>query len=155
MQAAWRLAINNLSGRRSRTLMLVLAVAMSAGLIAAVACAMASLNLAVGERIRATVGSGDLRIRHVGNGAFDSALLTRARAWPVVQLATGRRKEALLLRKAQAPEGAGVAITTWAIDPETEGKIRPFKIVSGRSLQVTGEVVLDEAAARSLAARAR
>ena len=90
MPPAWRLAINNLFGRLSRTVMLVIAVAMCAGLISAVACAMMSLNLAVDQRIKATVGSADLRIRHVGNSTFERSILDTVRVWKPGAAAPGR-----------------------------------------------------------------
>jgi len=132
--------------------MLVMAVAMSAGLIAAVACAMASLNLAVGQRIKATVGASDLRLRHVGNGTFDSAILSSARTWDGVAIASGRLKDALALRLESGKEGDTNAIACWGVDPQVEGKIRPYTLFKGRYLAGKGELVLDRAAARTLKA---
>ena len=59
MRPAWRLAINSLSGRRSRSLLLVASVALSSALIATVACAMASMHSGLKQRIDATVGAAD------------------------------------------------------------------------------------------------
>ncbi len=69
MRPAWRLAINSLSARRNRTLLLMAAVALSAALIAAVSCAMASVSSAVHVRMDQTVGKSDLRIKPAGTGA--------------------------------------------------------------------------------------
>ena len=62
MRPAWRLGINSLSGRRSRSLLLIAAVALSAALITAVSCAMASLNRGVRMRVESTIGAADLRL---------------------------------------------------------------------------------------------
>ena len=97
MRPAWRLAINSLSARPSRSALLIAAVALSAGLIAAVACAIASLNLGVEQRVRATIGAADMRVAHVGNAPFDASVLDAVRAWPEVQLAVGRARESLSL----------------------------------------------------------
>ena len=66
MRPAWRLATSSLSARRSRTGLLVAAVALSSALIAAVACAMASMHEGLRQRIESTVGSADVRIQRVG-----------------------------------------------------------------------------------------
>lgn len=153
MPPAWRLAINNLFGRLSRTVMLVIAVAMCAGLISAVACAMMSLNLAVDQRIKATVGSADLRIRHVGNSTFERSILDTVRVWKPVAAATGRVKEAVVLRRAGLEPSANSAITCFGVDPEFEGKVRPYTLIEGRYAKAFGEVVLDEPAVRELKAK--
>ncbi|MGQ0628642.1 MAG: ABC transporter permease, partial [Phycisphaerales bacterium] len=141
-----------MSGRLSRTVMLVIAVAMSAGLIAAVACVMASLTLAVEQRIKSTVGSAELRLRHVGSGSFDAGVLEQVRGWPEVASVTGRVREALALRRPTDPEGETNAVTCWGVDPATERDFRPATLVEGRYVQGPGEVVLDEAARRSVKA---
>ncbi len=105
MPAAWRLAINNLSGRPSRSLLLIAAVTLSASLIAAVACAMASLDLALLERAKATLGGADLRIHHVGGGTIDPSLVQAVRNWPEVRLAVPRMREAVALKNLTAGPG--------------------------------------------------
>src|SRR6185436_2008931 len=99
MRAAWRLAIKSVYTRRSRTALLIATVALSAALIAAVSCALASLNKALEGNMSSTVGSADLRIKAPGSGKnFDAALQSVVQAWPEVDIAVGRLSEALALR---------------------------------------------------------
>src|ERR1043166_8365938 len=91
MRPAWRLAINSLSARAGRTLLLIAAVALSAALIAAVSCAMASLSNAVKVRLDQTVGRANLRIKGAGTGQlFPESVLAKARNWSETKLAAPR-----------------------------------------------------------------
>jgi len=158
MPAAWRLATNNLSGRRNRSLLLIAAVTLSASLIAAVACAMASLDRALLERAKATLGAADLRVQHVGGAPIDPGVVELVRRWPEVRLAVPRMREAVALRNPAAtgsrdpaaPPEATVFI--FGIDPALEPEVRAFTFIAGRQIARDGEVVLDERAARFLAA---
>ncbi len=99
MRAAWRLAISNLSERRSRTVLLVAVVALSAILIAAVGVAMGSIRAAVEQRIQTLVGDADARVQARGTGAsLDLALLSTVRQWPEVERASARLTGTLALR---------------------------------------------------------
>lgn len=98
MPPAWRLAINSLSERRSRTALLSGAVALSAALIVSVACAMATIHGAINYQLAATVGAADLRIKPAGTGAtLPAAVLDEVRAWPEVDRAAGRLQGTLAL----------------------------------------------------------
>src|SRR5262245_26049011 len=91
MRPAWRLAINSLSARASRTMLLIGAVALSAALIAAVSCAMASVSNAVKVRLEQTVGRCDLRIKGAGTGqVFSASVLAQAQGWPETKIAAPR-----------------------------------------------------------------
>ena len=57
MRAVLRLSINALAGRRRRTALLIAAVALSTTLVAAIACAMASMNAGIEKRVARTVGT--------------------------------------------------------------------------------------------------
>lgn len=99
MLAAWRLCISNLSARRSRTLLLVAVVALSAVLIAAVGVAMGSVLTAVQARATALVGAADVRIEPKGaSGHLDEAWLAKAQAWPEVERATATLQGTIALR---------------------------------------------------------
>lgn len=150
MRAAWRLAINSLSRRLSRTGLLIGSVALCAALISAIACAVASLNLAVDDRIRATVGAADLRVTHVGADAFDGAVLAAADAWPETALAVGRLRESLPLRHAAA--GTSAVAIGYGVDPAREFRLRPLKLAGGRLPQAQGEIVLEQRLADALQA---
>lgn len=97
MLPAWRLAISSLSRRPSRSALLVGAVAMSAALVVAVACAMASVQGAINHQLAGTVGAADLRVRPVGTAGLAPAILERVRAWPEVAEAEPRLEMPLAL----------------------------------------------------------
>ncbi|MFA6044065.1 MAG: FtsX-like permease family protein [Phycisphaerales bacterium] len=98
MHPAWRLAISNLSARRSRTLLLATTVALSAALIAAVACAMNSMQSQARQQVSETVGAADVKIKPVSGGAgLSSELLARVRQWPEAAMVVGKREEALTM----------------------------------------------------------
>lgn len=156
MRPAWRLAINSLSGRRSRTLLLVAAVALSAALITAVSCAMASVHAGVRKRVLATVGAADLRVQRTGSDVFDAAILERIEAWPEVELASGRLQGPVTLKN---PRNSKEWTTLGnGIMPEREARIRPYELTAGRMVAPDGgavtpaEIVIDDGAAEKLEA---
>lgn len=96
MLASLRLAVNALAARRARTTLLVLAVAMSAALIVAVACALASATGAINHQLATTIGAAEVRLRPAGAGdALDRSLLDAARSWPGVEAAEPRVQSTL------------------------------------------------------------
>lgn len=98
MRPAWRLAINSLSARRSRSALLVGAVALSAALIACVCCATASIHKAVGHQLSTTIGAADARIKPAGSGTpLPAAILDEVRSWPEVADAAPRLNAAVAL----------------------------------------------------------
>lgn len=150
MRPAWRLAISSLSVRRSRTALLVASVALSAGLIAAVACAMASLHAGIRTKVEQTVGAADLRVQRVGKDVFDLAVLEQIEKWPETTLAVGRMQGALTLLNART-RGEVTAIGN-GLMVDREYQIRPMSMDAGRPVQADGEVVLDALAAEELGA---
>ncbi len=150
MRPAWRLAISNLSIRRSRTALLVASVALSAALIAAVACAMASLHAGIRRKVEQTVGAADLRIQRVGKDVFDESVLRQVEGWPETALAVGRLQGALSLVNPRTGKDA-TAIGN-GVMPDREYRIRPQDMLAGRAVQADGEIVLDDAAAADLEA---
>ncbi len=151
MPAAWRLAINSLSGRLSRSLLLIAAVALSSALIAAVSSAMASLDAALLQRAKVMLGSADLRIHHPSGGTFDSTVAQIASRWPEVAIAIPRARDSLALHDQRS--GKQDALLVFGIDPALEPRVRAFDLVSGRLVQGDGEILLDEKAAATLDAR--
>lgn len=159
MLPAWRLAISTARARPGRTLLLAGAVMLSAALIAAVACAMASATQAVAVRLDQTVGRAELRVLPAGGSSSVSpGVLGAVRAWPEVRRATGRAQASLGLaferpffetdgaggRKARRVESLG-NVQAWGIDPELEGEFRRIDLVSGRLPRTASEIVVDEA----------
>lgn len=164
MRAAWRLAINSLSGRRARTALLSGAVALAAALVVTVACAMATVRRAMNQHLDATVGAADLQLRPGGFGrTLDGAWLDRVRAWPEVERAEGRLQSSLALtlpveRMEPGPGGDFVRArttlraTVLASSLSSEGMLAPPVLLTGRLPSSADEIVLDATAARELSA---
>ncbi len=150
MRPAWRLAISSLSIRRSRTALLVASVALSAGLIAAVACAMASLHAGIRTKVEQTVGAADLRVQRVGKDVFDISVLEQIEKWPETSLAVGRMQGALsLINPRNNLETTAIGN---GVMPDREYTIRPQEMLSGRTVAADGDIVLDASAAEELEA---
>lgn len=166
MRPALRLAISNLSARRSHYALLVGAVTLSAALITGVSAALSSLNASVNQRTRATLGTSDLRIQPTGAGqTFDAQLLELVRAWPEVDLAAPRLEAALpavsVVKPVLARDPATdrfvprdaifqTAAMGNGIDPTLEPRVRPLRLIAGRDATGEGEVVIDALLAERL-----
>lgn len=168
MRAAWRLATSSLwgSGRRRRTALLAGAVALSAALIVGVACAMASIQSAIGRQLAATVGAADLRVRPSGAALVPDAALERVRAWPEVARAEARLQAPLSVSVSRpilqpADEGGGGSFVSKPREfssaalalslPEAGGGghaeatlVPPPSLYAGRMPATPDEIVLDE-----------
>lgn len=162
MRPEWRLAINSLSIRRSRTALLVATVALSAALICAVSAAMASLQDSARSQLVQLAGKGDVRIAPAGvGGTLDPALLVQARAWPEVREARAEVKAALRvvarLRGLAQDDGAdsftprdrraGRNVVATGFDVFDPGLLT---LADGRLPQAPGEVVIDGTLAANL-----
>ncbi len=156
MRPAWRLATSSLSGRRRRTALLVAAVALSAALIAAVSCAMASINESVRMRLNAAIGIADLQVRATGTGeSFDASLLDAVRSWPETKAAAGRLQDTVSIVfstpfMAGSSDGHAAATLTLkasalalGVSFEDEEHVRPITILAGREARDAGEIVID------------
>lgn len=172
MRPAWLLAIKSASERRSRWVLLVLAVALSAALISAVLVGLYSVNIGLQRRVARTVGSGDLRIRAVGGvTAVPQSLVEVASQWPEVTSAVPRLQRQLILEivrpvwepaSREQPQGAhsqrfkriNSSLTATGITP-AEHDLRPLDFLEGRWPTADNEIVLDELALRQLGPRSR
>lgn len=172
MRPAWLLAIKSASERRSRWVLLVLAVALSAALISAVLVGLYSVNIGLQRRVARTVGSGDLRIRAVGGvTAVPQSLVEVAAQWPEVTSAVPRLQRQLILEivrpvwepaSREQPQGTHTqrfkrinsSLTATGITP-AEHDLRPQEFVEGRWPNADNEIVLDELALRQLGPRSR
>jgi len=90
MSASWRLARCALAGRRWRTALMIGAIALASAFVAAFSSAIATVQASIEHALVAFLGAADARIVHPFNGRFDRSILDAARAWPQVELATGR-----------------------------------------------------------------
>ena len=165
MRPAWRLAINSLSGRRSRSLLLVASVALSSALIATVACAMASMHSGLKQRIDATVGAADLRVSRTGKDALTPEVLAKVRAWPEAKVVVPRAQGPIILKVVRVEEKPGsenrdtqnqdqeCATVGSGVDPVLDAQVRATEIVEGRRASAMGEIVIDVHAAKEMAAK--
>ncbi len=166
MRPEWRLATSSLSALRSRSILLALTVALSAALIAAVSCAMHSIQSAARIQAGNLVGSADAWIKPLGTGAqLDDSLSTLASTWPEVATARGRSEAALSL-SAQLTflEPTDDAATTFR---RSSGKVSAttvgiaiadisesdLTLLAGTLPKAKGEIVIDEQLARGLTHR--
>lgn len=162
MRAAWRLAINSVSARPSRSALLVAVVALCATLMTAIAFALSSVQGAIGSRLDATFGKADLRITsRSGGGDFDGGLADRVAAWPEVDYVSARFTTSLALRfvgyewaESKDPTRPGFqrrkrvmgqTPVAQGIDIESESRVRPMELVEGRWPRGPGEIVIDQA----------
>lgn len=164
MRAAWRLAINSLSGRKGRTVLLAGAVALSAALVVTVACAMATVRKAMNQHLDATVGAADLCLKPAGSGSTMPAdWLDKVRGWPEVERAEGRLQASLALTLAaesmeERADGSFVhapttlRATALATSLSDGGLLAPPTILAGRLPKSDDEVVLDAFAAQQMTA---
>ncbi len=166
MRPAWRLAISTASSRPSRTSLLAATVALSAALIAAVSCAISSLDFAVEQNVVATVGRADLKISPASSGQFLSRrLIDVVRSWPQVQSAAWHLKTSITLDHARpwwgtfpgavpppgldpdlakSPRTLSATGIVLGVAPDEELSVRPRQLVEGRWPEKPGEIALDE-----------
>ncbi len=163
MRAAWRLATSSLSARPSRTVLLTIAVALSATLIAAVACAMASINASVRLQLDEQVGTAEARIRSGAGVSIQPAVLAAVRTWDGVDSATGRLQDTLSFTlETQIMGGTGETLyskaparfraTSLAIAFEASEyqQRQMLRLIDGRLPEAPGEVVVDAMLAERL-----
>lgn len=168
MRAAWRLAINSVSARPSRSALLVAVVALCATLVTAIAFALASVQGAIGARVDATFGRADIRVVSRSGGAdFDGALEDRVAAWDEVARVSARFTTSLSLRyvrhewvKSTDPTRNGYARqrrvmgqtpVVQGVDVARESLMRPMELVEGRWASGPGEIVIDQASQTAFA----
>lgn len=150
MRPAWRLGINSLSGRLSRSILLAASVALSAALIATVACALESMQAGLRKRVDSTVGAADLRVGRAGKDVLPPGTLEKVRAWPEARLVVPRSQGPIVLKN--PGNGNESATMGTGVDAALDAEIRPMEVVKGRRPTAVGEIAIDENAARDLAA---
>jgi putative ABC transport system permease protein len=163
MRAAWRLARSVCSARPSRVALLTGAVAMSTALVAAIACAMASLNAAVQTQLDASMGTAQVRVQPAGSGTVPAEAIDTVRDWPGVRNADARLDATLSLgiqlpTYTEQPDGSWLAEPTTyrvsafitGVDLDAEFRARPPTLVAGRLPEGGNEVLIDASLARRL-----
>lgn len=158
MRAAWRLAISSLSQRPSRSVLLLLVVAMSATLVCAVATAMASVTQSLRTRMVSFVGSADLQVVVPGaSRPIDETVRRAVAAWPEVSDVSGRVRAAAALRSVrptwpvrEGDTSADRVLRSFAVNvffesfrPGFDDVHRPVTLEQGRMPTQAGEVAID------------
>ncbi len=142
MRAVLLLSINALAGRRSRTALLALAVALSASLVAAVACALTSVNGAMAFRVTAALGRADLRVSQVGEKRFGAEILDVINEQGELKVAAARLRGPITLK----PKSGGKQTTMigMGIEIPREYDLVDMRLASGRRVEGPGEVVISD-----------
>ena len=151
MRPAWHLAISSLSARRTRTALLVLAVAMASALTVAVAGAMGTIEHALRLSAGQMVGLIDYRIVHAQAGRLPGDLLEQVRAWPEVDQAAGRVSTGVSLRHADNDQK--VTLAAVGVEPDVDALFHPLRLAAGRAIAGENEIVLDQQVQEKLDAR--
>ena len=129
MRAAWRLAISSLSQRPSRSVLLLLVVALSAALVCGVATAMASVTESLRSRMVGAVGTADLKIVTPASAKpLDEEVLAKVRRWPEVKAAEGRLRAAAALRAVRPVWNAGDEAKSDGSNPSSLGRSSPSSL---------------------------
>lgn len=156
MPPTLRLSINALAGRRSRTALLVAAVALSTTLIAAVSCALASINAGTLLQIERELGAADIRVKDISERLMETTVLDIVRQAEGVALAVPRGRGPLELRSA-VTDGNGQPLSAEAIGTgiqvDLEYRMRRPQVDRGRVLRTPSEIVLNESVATQLDAK--
>lgn len=150
MRLLWHLSINVFTARRNRTLLLATSVALSATLVAAVGCALASLHAGLRFQLDRRLGAADIRVQEVGEGRLPAALLDQIEADPDVALAAPRARGALPLH--HPTTGARMTAIGLGVDPTRERALRGIEPAQGRFIDGDDEIVLELVVAETLGA---
>jgi putative ABC transport system permease protein len=144
-----------LAGRRGRTALLVAAVALSAGLVTAISCGIASATASVEEGIARAIGRSDARLVHRGAVPFPAELVERVRALPGVEALSARLNGSLTLVRADGgtgPDGRPRRVTVQArgIEIPADDRFREVRVAEGTRPAAPGEILLDPVGADGL-----
>lgn len=151
MRPAWHIAISSLAGRKGRSSLLVLAVALATALSLAISTAVAILGGTLRELSGRVVGLSDLVVRH----RFDEPLppddIAAVQAWDEVAILSARLHVAATLNKPGSQTRAMLLLQ--GIDPVLDVQVHPVNMLQGRMPQAVGEIALDQRATELLEAK--
>ncbi len=167
MPIGWRIAINNLSVRRSRTQLIVIAVALATSMVVAITSSIQSVSHSVHTILADGLGLSDLRIRHQSQGRFSATWLEEVQHWPETLAAAPRMTANLPIVNLSAlqrliDEGESAVdldelarqtrrvFAVHGIDLVSEWEIRTPKMLAGQLPTTAGEVVVDPQVAHRL-----
>ena len=155
MRPSWHIARHALSGRRSRTILLVAAVTLAAALVTAVSTGMRTVQATVEYRISRSIGEVDARIIHRYGSPFEAGIADEVRTWPGVREAAPRVEGALTLARTddrRDENGRRLRITAQArgVDTGRDEAFAQYDLLEGRMPVDPGEILVDPLTARSL-----
>jgi putative ABC transport system permease protein len=155
MRPSWHIARHALSGRRTRTILLVIAVGLASALVAAVSTGMKTVQATVEYRISRSIGDVDARIVHRYGSPFEGDIATEVRSWPGVRDAAARTEGALTLARTddrRDEDGRRLRITAQArgVDATRQAAFDQYDLVEGRMPANRREILLDPLTAQRL-----
>ncbi|MEM9374554.1 MAG: FtsX-like permease family protein, partial [Planctomycetota bacterium] len=136
---------------------------MSTALVAAIACAMSSLNAAVRAQLDASVGVAHVRVQPAGKDVMPDRALEIIGSWEGIQRIEARLESTLALvtrmptiveqsdgtwRSEETPYLVSAFVT--GVDLEHEFQSHPVGLIAGRYPKQPGEMLIDAALARRL-----
>ncbi|MCC5828972.1 MAG: FtsX-like permease family protein [Phycisphaeraceae bacterium] len=148
----WQLAINNLAGRRGRTVLLILAVALSAALAVMISVVARSMEASMVRGVDRLIGRADLRlIPAPGRAGIDLGLREWLERLPgVVEVYPHLEAPTMLSNPDTLEFEAVIARAVW---PERETDLLITVLIEGRLPRQEGEIALDQLAFERLNAR--
>ncbi|MAC75392.1 MAG: hypothetical protein GY728_09715 [Phycisphaeraceae bacterium] len=157
MRPSWHIARHVLSGRRVRTILLVIAVAMASALVTAVATGMRTVQGSIEHRISRSIGAVDARVVHRYGSPFDAEVVEMVRTWPGVVEASPRVEGALTLARTddrRDEDGRRIRLTVQArgVETERDAVFEQYDLLEGRFPRNQSEVLLDPLTSRRLEA---
>ncbi len=149
-RAVWHLAIETLTGRRGRTALLVIAVALATVLTVAVAALIGTLRQSVSSSIGFVAGLSDVAIVHRFDGYVKYPTLETVREWEEVETAVGRHGHTATIRVSGRTKP--YVLFMQGVEPEVEQRVKPRHFLEGRNIESDDEVALEQRVAEKLKA---
>lgn len=155
MQSSWHIARHALSGRRTRTILLVIAVGLASALVAAVSTGMRTVQATIEYRISRSIGDVDARIVHRYGSPFDPGLASEVRRWPGVRDASARTEGAITLGRTddrRDRDGRRLRLTVQArgVDASRQSNFNQYDLLEGRVPRSDREILIDPLTAERL-----
>lgn len=148
MRPSWHIARHALSGRRTRTILLMVAVTLAAALVTAVSTGVRTVQATVEYRISRSLGDVDARIIHRYGSPFDAEVAAEVRSWPDVREAAARMEGSLTLARLddrRDDDGRRLRITAQArgVDTTRDDAFTKYDLLEGRLPRDPGEILID------------
>lgn len=155
MRPSWHIARHALAGRRSRTILLMIAVTLAAALVTAVSTGVRTVQATVEYRISRSIGDVDARIIHRYGSPFEAEVVETVRSWPDVREAAARIEGALTLARTddrRDEDGRRLRITAQArgVDTGRDEAFSQYDLLEGRMPSDSTEILLDPLTAETL-----